>query len=75
MRKWEGKLNSVIEAQARELQGKTNTKDVSSRKKASLVSSGQLSRPGRQFDLVSDPPKGTSKSFLQEVNSKFSGKD
>jgi len=58
-----------------ELQEKTNTKGNSSRKNATPVSSGQLSRPGRQFDLASDPLEGISKSFLQQVSSKFSDQD
>jgi len=40
-----------------------------------LVSSSQLSRPGKQFDLVSDPLEGTSKSFLEQVSSNFSDQD
>jgi len=59
----------------RELRGKTITKGDSARKNAAAVSSSQLSRPGKQFDLDSDPLEGTSKSFLQQVSSKFSEKD
>jgi len=33
------------------------------------------SSPDRQFDLDSDPLEGTSKSFLQQVSSKFSDQD
>jgi len=51
------------------------TKEDSLRKNAAPVSSGQLSRPGRQFDLDSNPLEGTSKSFLQQVSSKFSDQD
>jgi len=58
-----------------ELRGKTITKGDSLRKNAAPVSSSQLSRPGRQFDLHSDPLEGTSKSFLQQVSSKFSDQD
>jgi len=58
-----------------ELQGKTITKGDSVRKNATAVSSNQLSRPGRQFDPGSDPLEGTSKSFLQQVSSKFSDED
>jgi len=55
--------------------GKTITKGDSLRKNAIPVSSSQLPRPGRQFDLDSDPLEGTSKSFLQQVSSKFSDQD
>jgi len=75
MRKWDGKPTSSLEAQVRELPGKTITKGDSVRKNAARVSSSQLSRPGRQFDLDSDPLEGTSKSFLQQVRSKFSDQD
>ena len=66
--KWDRKSTSIQEAQVRELRGKTITKGDSVRKKATPVSSGQLSRPGRQFDIASDPLEATSKSFLQEVS-------
>jgi len=59
----------------RELQGKIIKKGDSVRKNATLLSSGQLSRQGREFDLDSDPLEGTSKSFLQQVSSKFSDQD
>jgi len=49
-----------------ELQGKRITKGDSVRKSAAPVSRSQLSRPGRQFDLDSDPLEGTSKSFLKQ---------
>ena len=75
MRKWDGKPTSTLEARVRELQGKTITKGDSVRKNAAPVSSSQLSRPGRQFDLDSDPLGGTSKSFLQQVSSKLSDQD
>jgi len=75
MRKWDGKPTSSLEARVRELQGKTITKGDSVKKNAAPVSSSQLSRPGRQFDLVSDPLEGTSKLFLQQVSSKFSDQD
>jgi len=75
MRKWNGKPTSALEAQVHELQGKTITKGHSVRKNATPVSSGQISRPYRQFNLDSDPLEGTSKSFLQQVNSKFSDQD
>jgi len=58
-----------------ESQGKTITKGDSFRKNAAPVSSSQLSRPGRQFDFDSDPVEKTSKSFLQQVSSKFSEQD
>jgi len=58
-----------------ELRGKTITKGDSSRKNAAPVSSGQLSRPGRQFDIASYPLEGTAKSFLQEMSNKFSDQD
>jgi len=75
MRKWDGKPTSSLEARVRELRGKTITKGDSVRKNAGPVSSSQLSRPGRQFDLDSDPLEGTSKSFLQQASSKFSDQD
>jgi len=75
MRKWDGKPTSSLEARVCELQGKTITKGDSVRKNASPVSSSQLSRPGREFDLDSDPLEGISKSFLQKVSSKFSDQD
>jgi len=75
MRKWDGKPTSTLEARVRELQGKTITKGDSVRKNATPASSSQLSRPGRQIDLDSNPLEGTSKSFLQQVSSKFSDQD
>jgi len=75
MRKWDGKPTSSLEARVRELRGKAVTKGDSVRKNASPVSSSQLSRPGRQFDFDSEPLEGTSKSFLQQVSSKFSDED
>jgi len=59
----------------RELRGKTITKGDSARKNAAPVSSSQLSIPGRHFDFDSDPLEETSKSFLQQVSSKFSDQD
>jgi len=75
MRKWDGKPTSSLEARVRELWGKTITKGNSVRKNAAPVSSSQLSRPGRQIDLDSDPLEETCKSFLQQVSSKFSDQD
>jgi len=75
MRKWDGKPTSRLEARVRKLRCKAITKEDSVRKSAAPVSSSQLSRPGRQFDLDSDPLEGTSKSFLQQVSSKFSDQD
>jgi len=75
MRKWDGTHTSSLEARVRELRGKTITKGDSVRKNAAPVSSSQLSITGRQFDLDSDPLEGTSKSFLQQVSSKFSDED
>jgi len=75
MRKWDGKPTSSLEAQVRELRGKTITKGDSVRKNTTPVSSSQLSRPGKQFDLNSDPLEGTSKSFIQQASSKFSDQD
>jgi len=75
MRKWDGKPTSRLEARVRELQGKTIINGDNVRKNVTAVSSSQLSRPGRQFDLDSDPLEGTSKSFLQQVSSKFSDQD
>jgi len=60
MRKWDAKPTSSLEARVSELRGKTITKGDSVRKNAPPVSSSQLSRPGRQFDLDSDPLEGTS---------------
>jgi len=71
MRMWNGKFTSTLEAQVRELRGRTITKGDSSRKNATPVSSSQLSRHSGWFDLDSNPLEGTSKSFLQEVSSKF----
>jgi len=59
----------------RELRGKTITKGNTVRKNAVPVSSSQLSRPGRQFDLDSDPLEETSESVLQQVSGKFSDQD
>jgi len=75
MRKGDGKPTSSLEARVRELQGKTITKGDFARKNAAPLFSSQLSRPGRQFDLDSSPLEGTSKSFLQQVSSKFSHQD
>jgi len=75
MRNWDGKPTSSLESRVRELRGKTITKGDSIRKNATPVSSSQLSRPDRQFDPDSDPLEGTSKSFLQQVSSKFSDED
>jgi len=75
MRKWDGKPTSSLETRVRELRGKAITKGYSVRKNAAAVSSSQLSRPGRQFDLDSGSLEGTSKSFLQHVSSKFSDQD
>ena len=75
MSKWDGKPTSTLEARVGELGGKTITKGDSVMKNATPVSSSQLSRPARQFDLGSDPLEGTSKSFLQQVSSKFSDED
>jgi len=75
MRKWDGKPTSSPEARVHELRVKTITKGDSFRKNATPVSSSQLSRPGRQFDLDSDALEGTCKSFLQQVSSNFSDQD
>ena len=75
MWKRDGKPTSSLEARVHDLQGKTITKGDSVRKSVTPVSRSQLSRPGRQFDLESDPLEGTSKSFLQQVSSKFSDED
>jgi len=72
MRKWDGKPTLTLDAEVRELQGKTITKGDSSRKNVAPVSRGQLSRQSRKLDLTSDRLKGTSKSFLQEVSNKYS---
>jgi len=55
--------------------GTAVTKGDSVRKNAIPVSRSQLSRPRRQLDLDSNPLEGTSKSFLQQVSSKFSDED
>jgi len=75
MRKWDGKPTSTLEARVRELQGKAITKGHSVKKNTTTVSSSQLSRPGRQYDLDCDPLEGTSKSFLQQVSRNFSDQD
>jgi len=75
MRKWDGKPTSSLEARVHELRGKTIKKGDCVRKNATTVSSSQFSRPGRIFDLDSDPLEGTSKSFLQQVSNKFSDQD
>jgi len=76
MRKWDGKPTSALQARVCELQGKTITKgDSVLSKNAAPVSSSQLSRQGRQFDLDYNPLEWTSKSFLQQVSSKFSDQD
>jgi len=75
MRKWNGKPTSTLEKRVCELQGKKISKGSSFRTTTTPVSSGQLSRQRREFDLASDPLEGTSKSFLQQVSSKFSDQD
>ena len=76
MRKWDGKPTSALQARVCELQGKTITKgDSVLSKNAAPVSSSQLSRQGRQFHLDYNPLEWTSKSFLQQVSSKFSDQD
>jgi len=75
MRKWDGKRTSSLEERVCELRGKTITKGDSVGKNAAPVSSSQLSRAGRLFDLDPDTLEGTSKSFLQQVSSKFSDQD
>jgi len=75
MRKWDGKPTSSLKARVRELPGKILTKGDSVGKNAAPVSSSQLSRPGRQFDLDFSPLEGTFKSFLQQMSSKFSDQD
>ena len=68
MRKWDGKPTSALEAQVCELQGKTITKEGSSRKSAAPVSSGQFPRQSRRADFTSDLNKGTFDSHLQEAS-------
>ena len=63
MRKWDGKPTSTLEARVCELRGKTIKKADSARKNAVPLSSSQLSRPGRQFDLDSDPLEGPPSHF------------
>jgi len=75
MRKWDAKPTSTLEARVCELEGKPVTKWDSARKNATPVSSGQLSRQGRQFCLTSDPLEGTSQFFLQEMSNKYSDQD
>ena len=58
MRKWDGKSTSTLEAQVRELQGKTITKGGSSRKIAAPVSSEQFPRQSRRADFASILIKG-----------------
>ena len=71
MRNWDGKPTSSLEARVRELRGKTITKGDSVRKNAAPVSSSQLSRPGRQFDLDSDPLEGTSQVIFTAGEQQF----
>jgi len=65
VRKWNRKRDECM-----------NCKEKQSQKGILLAKmSSQLSRPGRQFDLDPDHLEGTSKSFLQQVSSKFSDQD
>ena len=65
VRKWNRKRDECM-----------NCKEKQSQKGILLAKmSSQLSRPGRQFDLDSDPLEGTSNSFLQQVSSKCSDQD
>ncbi|GAB0209386.1 ubiquitin carboxyl-terminal hydrolase 4 [Grus japonensis] len=75
MRKWDGKPTSTLWARVHELQGKTAVKRDSSRKNAAPDSTGQPPRPSERPDRTYDPLEGTSKSFLQEVNSDYDEQD
>ncbi|GAB0195093.1 hypothetical protein GRJ2_001974600 [Grus japonensis] len=75
MRKWDGKPTSTLRARVRDLQGKTAVKRDSSRKNAAPVSTRQPPRPSERPDRTYDPLEGTSKSFLQEVNSDYDEQD
>ncbi|GAB0208561.1 PHD finger protein 7-like [Grus japonensis] len=75
MRKWDGKPTSTLRARVHELQGKTAVKRDSSRKDAAPVSTWQPPRPSERTDRTYDPLEGTSKSFLQEVNSDYDEQD
>ncbi|GAB0209789.1 hypothetical protein GRJ2_003444600 [Grus japonensis] len=75
MRKWDGKNASTLEAQVRELQGKTITKGDSSRKNTAPVSSEQSPRASGRPHRTYDPLEGTSKSFLQEMSSEYDEQD
>ncbi|KAK4810705.1 hypothetical protein QYF61_007679 [Mycteria americana] len=67
MRKWDGKPTLILEAQVRELQGKTITKGSYSRKTAALVSSGHFPRQSKRADLTPDFNEGAPDSYVQEV--------
>ncbi|GAB0208253.1 hypothetical protein GRJ2_003291000 [Grus japonensis] len=75
MRKWDGKPTSTLWARVRELQGKTAVQRDSSRKNAAPVSTGQPPRSSERPDRTYDPLEGTSKSFLQEMSSKYDEQD
>ena len=71
MMKWDRKPTSVLDARVRELQGKTNTNEGSSRKIAASGSSEHCERCGRQSgraDLTPDPVRRDSNPFLQQVS-------
>ncbi|KAK4823260.1 hypothetical protein QYF61_000227 [Mycteria americana] len=75
MRKWDGKPTSTLEEWVCELQGKTITKGVSSRKIAAPVFSGQFPRQSKRADLTSDFNEGTSDSYVEEVRNEYYEQD
>ena len=69
MRRWDGKPTSTLEAQVRELQGRTVTQGGSSRKAAAPVSSEKVCRQrSRSADFISERNRETLDSHLQEVS-------
>ncbi|KAK4818601.1 hypothetical protein QYF61_015463 [Mycteria americana] len=75
MRKWDGKPTSTLEARVCELQGKTITKEGSSRKIAAPVSSGQFPRQSKRADLTPDFSEGAPDSYIQEMGNEYYDQD
>ncbi|KAK4810968.1 LOW QUALITY PROTEIN: hypothetical protein QYF61_014440 [Mycteria americana] len=75
MRKWDGKPTLTLEARVHELQGKTITKGVPSRKIAALVSSAQFPRQSKRADLTPDFNEETSDSYIQEKGNEYYDQD
>lgn len=67
MRNCDGKSTSILGAQVCELQGKTITKGVSSRKNVTPGPSRQLPRWSRRADLLSGPMERTFDLYIQEI--------